>query len=181
MRGPLSVASALSVAFVCTLLLFGCTTDSTLIEPTATPSETSPTVGDTISLPSGDVTLVSASAAPPASWNTGSETETLWLSFEFRNTSDSSVTVFGFRGAPEPSILAANGDEVLPGAKSTRFTGGAGGWGFGQPESVTLDHNGVIYATFGTTLTEEQYLPGELPASVTWQPTDGESATFELP
>ena len=158
-----------------------CTTRPAAVPPAETTDRPLPSVGDTVGVPSGDITLVATNRNPPVDWNGSPVTETLWLSFEFRNTSETTVTIRGFRGAPDAVVHGADGMDISTTAKTTRYTQGTGGWGLGQPEAVTLDPGGVLYATLGVALTEEQYDPGATAASVTWKPIGEPGVTFVLP
>jgi hypothetical protein len=135
---------------------------------------TTPTVGDTVSLAVGRVTLVSVTTTAPPHFGSGVNEPSLWLNFTFVNSTTASATIGGFRGPPFPAVRAADDSTVGVNSSSTRLENGGGGWGI-QAKGVGayLNPGGVMYASFGLRPKASQYAPGRLPLTVQWRPLDG--------
>lgn len=174
-----------AICAVALVLLVGCGTDVSVDSgPVAAPREatpdTTPTVGDSVSIPSGVVTLERVTRTNTTGPGATKHPSIRWMYFRFTNTSDATVTVSGFRGAPPPVVTGADGSVVDVDGKQTKFEGGTGGWGLGYPEAVYLGPNGFVTAGFLVRPVESQYRAGSRPLTVEWQPTDRQSATFQI-
>ncbi len=176
-RGALTILCAV----LALLGLTGCGLEAagTARRPVAA-ENTTPTVGDSVRIAPGRVTLESVTTTAPPGFGRGLEDPTLWLNFRFVNTTDGTVTVSGFRGAPPPQVTGADGTRVDASTKKTTFTGGTGGFGLLGPEAIYLGPKGVVVASFGLRPTRVQYVRGHLPLKVIWRPTDHEAAAFEV-
>lgn len=175
------VALALGMLLSIAALLSACGTPSAdqKGQAPATREETTPTVGDTVLIANGRVSLTSVTTTPPPAFVTMTNPPSLWVHLQFENWTDSSVEIVGARGAPRPEIRAADGSTVDVTAFQSGYRGGTGGWSPGQ-SAVHLNPGGVLYADFGLRPTRGQYLPGRLPLRVSWQPSEDGTATFEV-
>lgn len=177
-RKPLSRSLAIwSLTFA--LFISGCSASLRKSEQIHPVSKRTATVGDTFQLPVGRVTLKSVTATPPPGDEGMYDQLTLWLYFEFENTTDSLVNVEGFRGAPRPTIRTANGSVILVSATHTSFEKGSGGWGPGQ-RGVDLSPGGKVHASFGLRSTDEQFARKHMPLQVVWKPAGDKAAVFEV-
>lgn len=175
----------LAISCIALVLLIGCGTEATVESRPGAPSlrttpDSTPTVGSSVSIPSGIVTLERVTRTKTTGPGATKQPSIRWIFFRYTNTSDATVTVSGFRGAPPPAVAGADGSAVEVDGEQTDFEGGSGGWGLGQPEEVYLGPNGFVTAGFLVRPLETQYQTGSLPLTIEWEPTAGESATFQI-